>query len=64
MVRMVDARSMASVGRRQNVLSNETIDQIVHMMTEDTENSKCVTFEEIEKEDFAINHSNHFITFT
>ena len=62
MVRMVDARSMASVGRRQNVLSNETIDQIVHMMTEDTENSKCVTFEEIEKEDFAINPSRFIYT--
>lgn len=62
MVRMVDVRSMASVGRRQNVLSNETIDQIVHMMTEDTENSKCVTFEEIEKEDFAINPSRFIYT--
>lgn len=56
-IRMIDASSMASIGRRQNFLSDETIEQIAFMMTEDCDKAKSVTFDEIEKEDYAINPS-------
>ena len=52
---MIDAGSLASVGRRQNYLSHETIEEIAFMMTKDSDKSKSVTFEDIEKEDYAIN---------
>lgn len=54
-IRMIDAGSLASVGRRQNYLSHETIEEIAFMMTKDSDKSKSVTFEEIDKEDYAIN---------
>lgn len=54
-VRMIDASSMASVGRRQNILSEETVEQIIRMLTEDCDNAKSVTCEEIAKENYAIN---------
>lgn len=54
-IRMIDAGSLASVGRRQNYLSHETIEEIAFMMTKDSDKSKSVTFEDIEKEDYAIN---------
>ena len=56
-VRMVDASAMATVGRRQNVLSDDTLAKIVDMLTNDTDNAKSVTIEEIKKQDYAINPS-------
>lgn len=56
-VRMIDASSMAAVGRRQNMLSDDAIDNIVSMLSEDTDNAKSVTFEEIQDQDYAINPS-------
>lgn len=56
-VRMVDASMMANVGRRQNVLSDDTLTKIVDMLTNDTDNAKSVTIEEIKNQDYAINPS-------
>ena len=56
-IRMIDASTMAVVGRRQNVLSDEAITNIVKMLEEDTENAKSVTFEEVEEQEYAINPS-------
>lgn len=56
-VRMVDASTMATVGRRQNVLSDDTIAKIVDMLNNDTDNAKSVTIEEIKNQDYAINPS-------
>ena len=46
-VRMVDASTMATVGRRQNVLSDDALTKIVDMLTNDTDNAKSVTIEDI-----------------
>lgn len=56
-IRMIDASTMASVGRRQNLLSDEAIANIVNMLEEDTDNAKSVTVEEIEEQEYAINPS-------
>lgn len=56
-IRMVDASSMATVGRRQNVLSDDALAKIVDMLTNDTDNAKSVTIEEIKNQDYAINPS-------
>ena len=56
-IRMIDASEMAAVGRRQNLLSDETIESIVNMFNEDTDNAKSVTIEEIQDQDYAINPS-------
>lgn len=56
-IRMVDASSMATVGRRQNVLSDDALVKIVDMLTNDTDNAKSVTIEEIKNQDYAINPS-------
>lgn len=56
-VRMIDASGMADVGRRQNILSDETILKISELLNMDSEASVCVTLEEIEKNDYAINPS-------
>lgn len=56
-VRMVDASAMATVGRRQNVLSDDALTKIVDMLTNDTDNAKSVTIEEIKNQDYAINPS-------
>lgn len=56
-VRMVDASEMATVGRRQNVLSEDALANIVDMLSNDTDNAKSVTIEEIKNQDYAINPS-------
>ena len=56
-VRMIDASSMAEVGRRQNMLSDECITHIVSLLNEDSDNAKSVSIEEIQKQDYAINPS-------
>lgn len=56
-VRMVDASAMATVGRRQNMLSDDTLVKIVDMLTNDTDNAKSVSIEEIKNQDYAINPS-------
>ena len=56
-VRMVDASAMATVGRRQNVLSDDALAKIVDILTNDADNAKSVTIEEIKNQDYAINPS-------
>ena len=56
-VRMIDASSMAEVGRRQNMLSDECITHIVSLLNEDSDNAKSVSIEEMQKQDYAINPS-------
>lgn len=56
-VRMVDASTMATVGRRQNMLTDDTIVAIVNSLKEDANNAKSVTFDEIAAQEYAINPS-------
>ena len=48
-IRMIDATEMASVGRRQNVLSDENISKIIELLNTDDDNSKLVLGEEVAK---------------
>lgn len=48
-IRMIDATKMVSVGRRQNVLSDENISKIIELLNTDDDNSKLVLGEEVEK---------------
>lgn len=56
-IRMVDASMMATIRRRQNVLSDDTIENIVNILSNDTDNAKSVSIEEIKNQDYAINPS-------
>ena len=58
-VRMIDASKVCTKGRRQNVLSNENVSEIVKLASEDSSNSKEVFFDEIEANDFVINPSRY-----
>ena len=46
-IRMIDATEMVSVGRRQNVLSDENISKILELLNTDDDNSKLVLGEEV-----------------
>lgn len=46
---MIDATEMVSVGRRQNVLSDENISKILELLNTDDDNSKLVLGEEVAK---------------
>jgi len=59
-VRLVNATLMATVGRRQNVLTDQAITEIVKMLNEDSDCAKSVSIEEIAAEDYAINPSRFF----
>ena len=59
-VRMIDAASMASAGKKQNVISDEAAAEIVSLMERDAANSVNVSFDELEKCGYAINPSKYF----
>ncbi|MFR8428087.1 MAG: N-6 DNA methylase [Roseburia inulinivorans] len=40
-IRMIDATEMVSVGRRQNVLSDENISKIIELLNTDDDNSRA-----------------------
>lgn len=54
-IRMIDATELATIGRRKNTLSDETIANIVEMVNRDTDKSKSVSIEELKAEDYVIN---------
>ncbi len=58
-VRMVDASKAFTSGRRQNVLTDVDITEIMNLISTDTEKSKMVTFDEIEQNEFMINPSRY-----
>jgi type I restriction-modification system DNA methylase subunit len=53
-VRMVDATSFFHAGRRQNTLGREHIAQIVSLTSSDSQNSRLVSYSEIEQEDYTL----------
>ena len=54
-IRMIDATEMVSVGRRQNVLSDENISKILELLNTDDDNSKLVLGEEVAKNEYTLN---------
>lgn len=56
-IRMVDATHECIVGRRQNTLSSENIDNIINWLEMDSANAKSVSIDEIEKNQFNLNPS-------
>ena len=58
-IRMIDATEMVSVGRRQNVLSDENISKIIELLNTDDDNSKLVLGEEVAKNEYTLNPSRY-----
>ncbi len=58
-VRMIDASKIYTGGRRQNVLSDANIEEIINLISVDTDNSKIVSFDEIEENEFVISPSRY-----
>ena len=58
-IRMIDATEMVSVGRRQNVLSDENISKILELLNTDDDNSKLVLGEEVAKNEYTLNPSRY-----
>ena len=54
-IRMIDATEMVSVGRRQNVLSDENISKIIELLNTNDDNSKLVSVEEVAKNEYILN---------
>ena len=48
-IRMIDATELVSVGRRQNILSDENISEIVELLNTDDKNSRLVSIETVIK---------------
>lgn len=58
-VRLVDASSQYTAGRRINELTKEDIDTIAKLITEDSEKSIFVTTEKIRENDYVLNISRY-----
>lgn len=58
-IRMIDATEIVSVGRRQNVLSDENISEIIELLSMDGKNSKLVSMEEIAENEYVLNPSRY-----
>ena len=58
-IRLIDASGMATVGRRQNELNDSAINEMLELMSKDSDNSKLVSVDEIAAQDYAINPSRY-----
>lgn len=58
-IRMIDATEMVSVGRRQNVLSDENISKIIELLNTDGDNSKLVSIREVAENEYTLNPSRY-----
>lgn len=58
-IRMIDAIEMVSVGRRQNILSDENISEIVELLNTDDKNSRLVSIEEVAENEYVLNPSRY-----
>lgn len=58
-IRIVDASEFATVGRRQNEFSDESIANIIKMLNTDSEYSKDVPVSELATKDFVVNPSRY-----
>ena len=58
-IRMIDATEMVSVGRRQNILSDENISEIVELLNTDDKNSRLISIEEVAENEYVLNPSRY-----
>ncbi len=58
-IRMIDATEMVSVGRRQNVLSDENISKIIELLNTDNDNSKLISAKEVAENEYILNPSRY-----
>lgn len=58
-IRMIDATEMVSVGRRQNILSDENVSEIVELLNNDDKNSKRVSIEDVAENEYVLNPSRY-----
>ena len=58
-IRMIDATEMVSVGRRQNVLSDENVSKIIELLNTDDDNSKLVSVNEVTENEYTLNPSRY-----
>lgn len=58
-IRMIDATEMVSVGRRQNVLSDENISKIIELLNTNDDNSKLVSIKEVAENEYILNPSRY-----
>ena len=58
-IRMIDAKEMVSVGRRQNVLSDENVSKIIELLNTDDDNSKLVSVKEVAENEYTLNPSRY-----
>ena len=58
-IRMIDATEMVSVGRRQNVLSDENIFKIIELLNKDDDNSKSVSNEEVAANEYILSPARY-----
>lgn len=56
---MIDATEMVSVGRRQNILSDENISEIVELLNTDDKNSRLISIEEVAENEYVLNPSRY-----
>jgi len=54
-IRMVDASNMYTTGRRQNYLEKDDVEKILDAYYNNSENSRLVTIDEIQKHDYILN---------
>ena len=58
-IRMIDATELCTLGRRENILNEEHINEIIKLCSEDAEKSKFVEIKTIEENDYVLNPSRY-----
>ncbi|MEI3196450.1 MAG: N-6 DNA methylase [Lachnospiraceae bacterium] len=58
-IRMIDATEMVSVGRSQNIVSDENISEIVELLNTDDKNSRQISIEEVAENEYVLNPSRY-----
>ena len=58
-IRLIDATKLCVQGRRQNTITDENIDQILRLLSEDGDEAVTVDLEELQKNEFVLNPSRY-----
>ena len=61
-IRMIDATELCEQGRRENILTENNIAEILQLYTKDAKKSKLVDVKTIEKNDYVLNPSRYLDT--
>jgi len=58
-VRMIDATQFFQLGRRQNFMNPQQVDQVVKALNKDSDYSRLVAYEEMEKQDYVLDPARY-----